>query len=101
MISMLKFLMLDKKGITIFSKQSRHSPGLGRNLIAANKVLYGKTQIKSQRHKLKIPCIHYKERIFVQQISYSAELNEVFESVEFNKKRYETNQLMFPIRTKT
>lgn len=45
--------------------------------------------------------MHYKERIFVQQISYSAELNEVFESVEFNKKRYETNQLMFPIRTKT
>ena len=43
MISMLKFLTLDKKGISIFSKQSRHSPGLGRNLIAANKVLYGKT----------------------------------------------------------
>lgn len=34
MISMLKFLTLDKEGITLFSKQSRH---LGRNLIAANK----------------------------------------------------------------
>lgn len=37
MISTLKFLTLDKEGITLFSKQSRHWPGLGRNLIAANK----------------------------------------------------------------